>query len=240
MKAVILAGGRGSRINEVTRGGNKCLLKAKDKTLIQYNVKHLCEIEEITECIIVVGYHAEDVMREIGNQCKDKKITYCIQTEQNGLIGALESARYALDGEDFIMVLGDEFIIDNQYQRAITDFKKSNVACMVGIIAVDDIDLVKRTYTFNMNEEGEMTDFVEKPQKPFNRYMGTGNVIFKGGAIHMLDKVPINPIRNERELVGFFNMLINKDEKITSFVVGSHYVNVNTSNDLELLEKIIA
>lgn len=238
MKAVILAGGRGSRIDSITQGNNKCLLEVNNKTLIRYNVEHLCKIDMISECIIVVGYRAEDIMCEIGNECMNKKVTYCIQTKQKGLIHALESAKYALENEDFIIVLGDEFILNNQYQTAISDFQKSDTTCMIGIIVVDDIDLVKKTYSFKMNETGEMSNFVEKPKNPFNYYMGTGNVILKGSVMQMLNEIPVDPVRKEKELVGLFNLLLEREAKIRSFVVGSHYVNVNTFNDLELLEKL--
>ena len=239
MKGVVLAGGKGSRINDVTQGCNKCLLKVNGKALIRYNVEHLLSLEEVTECIVVVGYHAESGMREIGNVCNQKKVTYCIQTEQKGLIHALESAKYALGSDDFIMVLGDEYVSDNTYKAAISEFYQSDTACMIGIIEADDMELVKRTYSFRMDTKGGMTDFVEKPKTPFNCFMGTGNMIAKGSVMRLLEEIPVNPVRNERELVGLFNLLLEKKHKISSFIVGSHYVNVNTSNDLEMLEQIV-
>lgn len=239
MKGIVLAGGRGSRINDVTQGCNKCLLKVKDKSLIRYNVEHLVSLEKVTECIVVVGYYAESVMREIRNVCNQKKITYCIQTEQKGLIHALESAKYALDSDDFIMVLGDEFVLDNTYKAAVSKFYQLDTACMIGSIEAEDIELVKRTYSFRMDKESGMTDFVEKLTNPFNCFMGTGNMIAKGKVMQLLEEIPVNPERGERELAGLFNLLLERKYNISSFTVGTHYVNVNTAIDLEMLEQII-
>lgn len=239
MKGLVLAAGRGKRLNNITQGENKCLIKVNGKPIIQYTMEHLCNLKEITECIVVVGYKAEDVMKCIGNEMNGIKITYCKQEEQKGLIHAMESAINALSGDDFMLVLGDEFIINNNYQEAIHTFNSSNCSCMIGIIKVDDINMVKKTYTFRFNDEEDMIDFVEKPEEPFNNYMGTGNVIFKGNVSHLLENVPVNPIRGEKELVGLFNLLLKSTYKISSFVVGEKYFNLNTCQDIDLLNDAV-
>lgn len=239
MKGLVLAAGRGKRLNDITQGENKCLIKLNGKAVIQYAVEKLCSINEITECVVVVGYKAEEVMKIVGNEVAGIKITYCRQYEQKGLIHALESATEALRGDDFMMVLGDEVILDNQYQKSVTDFLQSDDMCKIGIIEADDIELVKKTYTFRYDEQLHMIDFWEKPDKPYNSFMGTGNVLFRDEVLNMLDQVPVNPIRGERELVGLFNYLIEQKQHISSFVVGSQYINLNTRNDLELLQKAL-
>ena len=239
MKGLVLAAGRGKRLNDITQGENKCLIKLNGKAVIQYAVEKLCNIKEITECVVVVGYKAEEVMKIIGNEVAGIKITYCRQYEQKGLIHALETATEALRGDDFMMVLGDEVILDNQYQKSVTDFLQSDDMCKIGIIEVDDIELVKKTYTFRYDEQLHMIDFWEKPDKPYNNFMGTGNVLFGEEVLDMLDQVPVNPIRGERELVGLFNLLIEQKKHISSFVVGSQYINLNTRNDLEMLQQTL-
>lgn len=239
MKGLVLAAGRGKRLNNITQGENKCLLKVNGKPIIQYTMEHLCNLKEITECIVVVGYKAEEVMNCLGNEMNGIKIIYCKQEEQKGLIHAMESAINALSGDDFMLVLGDEFIINNNYQDTIHTFYSSNCSCMIGVIKVDDINLVKKTYTFRFNDEQEMIDFIEKPEEPFNNYMGTGNVLFKGNVIYQLENVPVNPIRGEKELVGLFNLLLQSSNKISSFVVGDQYFNLNTCQDIELLNAAV-
>lgn len=235
MKGLVLAAGRGKRLNNITQGENKCLIKVNEKPIIQYTMEHLCSLKDITECIVVVGYKAEEVMKCLGNEMNGVKIVYCKQEEQKGLIHAMESAIDALSGEDFMLVLGDEFIINNNYNDSIHTFYTSNCSCMIGIIEVEDINMVKKTYTFRFNDKQEMIDFIEKPEKPFNNFMGTGNVIFKGNVCCLLENVPIDPIRGEKELVGLFHLILQSNKKISSFVVGEQYFNLNTCQDIELL-----
>lgn len=238
MKGVVLAGGRGKRINEVTKGGNKCLLKVSNRSIIRQNVERLCELDEITECIVVVGYEAETIMREVGNECNFKRVSYCIQREPKGLINALESAKWAIGKSDFFMVLGDEFLVDNNYKRAINRFKTSEYDCLIGIIETADLDEVRKTYTFKY-EEGFMYNFVEKPEFPFNNLKGTGNIICKNNVLRLLDEVPINTKRGEKELVDLFNVLLKKGGKIRAFTVAKAYFNINTKEDYNMLLEML-
>lgn len=239
MKGIILAAGKGSRLREVTNDLNKCLFPVNGKSLIKHNVERMCSLSEITECIIVVGYGAEAIMREIGNVVDNKKITYCIQQEQKGLVDALESAIIALDKEDFFMILGDEVIIEDNYSQALKKFIESNIYGSIGIIEVDNVALVRKTYTFIIDDNGNMSDFVEKPDVPFSSYMGTGNVFFKGEVLKLLDDVPISKKRGEKELVDVFNLILQRNQKVSSFIVGKSYININTREDIEMLDDIM-
>ena len=225
MKGLVLAGGKGTRISSITKGSNKCLLTINDRSIVSHNVKNLCALDEIDE-----------IIRDLGLKCNNKKITYCVQKKQKGLINALESAIENIQGNDFFMVLGDEMILKNHYQEAIKKFNSSKVSSLIGIILVDDITNVKKTYTFKIDEEGNMTSFVEKPVYPFNNYMGTGNVIFRRDVLDLLAEVPVNPIRGEKELVDLFNLILEKERSIGSFVVGDAYFNINTIEDFEAME----
>ena len=236
MKGLVLAGGKGTRISSITKGSNKCLLTINDRSIVSHNVKNLCALDEIDECIVVVGYRADAIIRDLGLKCNNKKITYCVQKKQKGLINALESAIENIQGNDFFMVLGDEMILKNHYQEAIKKFNSSKVSSLIGIILVDDITNVKKTYTFKIDEEGNMTSFVEKPVYPFNNYMGTGNVIFRRDVLDLLAEVPVNPIRGEKELVDLCNLILEKERSIGSFVVGDAYFNINTIEDFEAME----
>lgn len=239
MKGIILAAGKGSRLSQTISKKNKSLIEVHGKSLIRRNIENICALNEITECIVVVGHGAEEIMREVGNICNNKKIIYCIQREQKGLIDALQSAVYHLEGDDFFMVLGDEMIVNNNYMESIQKFQKSNNLCHVGIIHALDKESVKKTYTFKLDQNGNLSSFIEKPLSPYNLYMGTGNIFLKGSVLYMLDEVPINPERGERELVGLLNLILESNNEIPHFIVGDNYFNVNTKHDMELLEKYI-
>lgn len=239
MKALVLAAGRGNRINDITKGENKCLLKVNGKAVIEYNIENISSLKDINEIAVVVGYRSEDVMETLGREINGLKINYCVQRKQKGLIDAMESAKEVLNGDDFMLVLGDEFIVNNNYKDAIEKFKKNGNHCMIGTIEVDDINLVRRTYTFKYDKNKNLVDFIEKPKKPYNNIMGTGNVFFSGSILKLLDDVPVNPIRGEKELVDLFNLILDYNGKISTFTVGDKYINLNTKDDYLALNSLI-
>ena len=107
MKALILAGGRGNRLNEFSENQNKCMISFKGKPLIEHLLDKASKLD-FSEIVIVVGYKAEDIINHYGISFKKKRIRYVIQPEQKGLVHAIECAREALNGEDFFLMLGDE------------------------------------------------------------------------------------------------------------------------------------
>ncbi len=61
---------------------------------------------DIDEIIIVVGYRAEEIINTYGTQYKNKKIKYVIQWERKGLVHAIECAKEAVGGDDFLLLPG--------------------------------------------------------------------------------------------------------------------------------------
>lgn len=67
MQAVILAAGKGSRLNGTTNGLPKCLLKVGGQAIIEHQLEALSEAG-IGEILIVTGYKAEEIRKVVGNQ----------------------------------------------------------------------------------------------------------------------------------------------------------------------------
>lgn len=236
MKGIILAAGKGTRINKFTDGNNKCLLTIGNTTIIQQNVQNLCALEEIDECIIVVGFGSENIIKTIGNMVNGKKIRYIIQQKQNGLIAALETAITLIGTSDVFMVLGDEYILKNNYSLGLKIFHEMNYDCLIGAIKTPNFEEIKKTYTFEEDGENNIFNFIEKPCQPISSFQGTGNIIIKNHVLNLLKDIPINEKRNERDLTDLFNILTKK-HKIYYFIVAEKYFNINTITDYRLLKE---
>ena len=88
MKAIILAAGRGRRLKEATEPVNKCMLKFNGRHLIEYSLES-ARLSSVDEIIIVVGYHAEDIINTYGINYRDIRVQYVIQEDQKGLVDAM-------------------------------------------------------------------------------------------------------------------------------------------------------
>lgn len=230
MKALVLAGGRGSRINEISDTQNKCMIPLLGKPLIEYNLDIIAGLD-VSEVIIVVGYRAEEIINQYGNSYRGKCIKYVIQWEQKGLVHAIECSSHLLD-DDFLITLGDEILISPQHQAMIERFHQQRLFGICGVIPVEDRSKIRKTYSIFQDDRARIFRLIEKPSQPLNNLMGTGNCIFKKEIVSYIPRTPINQQRKEKELPDLVQCAVDEGCLVESFIVGSNYVNINAQEDL--------
>lgn len=160
-KAVILAAGWGTRMRPLTHTRPKPALRVIGKTLIEHNLDQLKGLVE--EVVLVVGYKAEIVKEEIGNQYEGIKITYAEQEEPVGTGDAAQKALPFLD-EDFLILNGDDL-----YKREdLKECLKENPSIMV--------KEVKDPSGFGQMvcKGGEIKGLVEKPKENISNLVNIG------------------------------------------------------------------
>ncbi|RMF98052.1 MAG: nucleotidyltransferase family protein [Candidatus Schekmanbacteria bacterium] len=239
MKALILAGGRGNRINEFSENQNKCMIPFMGKPLIEHNLDQVI-IPEISEIIIVVGYRAEDIINYYGTAFKNKRIKYVIQREQKGLVHALECATEALEKDDFCLLLGDEVMVDSNLGEMVRMFlNDNNVFGICGILNVDNLDLIKKTYALVMDGDNRIFRLIEKPKRAINDLQGTGHCVFRNKLLDYIENTPIHHERKEKELPDLIQCAIDDGMVVKAFNVCKKYINVNSYEDLLLAEKYL-
>jgi dTDP-glucose pyrophosphorylase len=239
MKALILAAGRGRRLGEMSNEKNKCMLIVKGKPLLEYSLD--CAVRtEVSEIIIVVGYKAEDITYRYKNAFKGKPIQYVRQSEQKGLVHAIECARESIGKDDFMLMLGDELLIKPDHQQMIVFFKKENLFGLCGVVIVDDINMIKKTYSIIQTDDNKILRLIEKPTRPMNNIMGTGNCIFKNDILSYISRTPINQNRQEKELPDLIQCAIDEGHIVKSFRLCEKYINVNSNEEIENLHSYFA
>ncbi len=239
MKAIILAAGRGKRLEEHSESVNKCMLRFKGKHLIEYSLETASRAG-VDEIIIVVGYRAEDIINQYGIQYGKTRIRYVFQEEQRGLVHAIEQTRDVLEGHDFLLLLADEILIDPKPSEMINEFSEKGLFIMCGVTEVEDIDQIRKTYAIIHNPENNMIyRLIEKPRNPLNNIMGTGHCIFRNQIFDYIPFTPINYFRQEKELPDLIQCAIDDGKPVQLFFIGSRYVNINTPEDIAKAEKII-
>jgi dTDP-glucose pyrophosphorylase len=237
MVALILCAGKGKRLQSAIKT-NKCMVSVLGKPLVERTVKAMAGIKVISEIIIVIGYMGDDIKRYLGSSYHGKDIKYVVQHELNGVVDAIQCARKKIGENDFFLLLGDEYLENPRYNEMISEFLKSGYFCYLGVVPVCDRSLIKKTYTFSFDSELNVCSLIEKPQKPFNNYMGTGNIIFNNSILNYIDRTPINPIRGERELVDLIQLTIYDGKKVGFFEISNRYINLNKADELYEINKI--
>ena len=232
MKALILAGGRGNRINEFSEDRNKCMIPFQGKPLIEHLLEQVAVLN-ISEMVIVVGFKASDIINHYGIAFKGKRIRYVIQREQKGLVHAMECAQDDLEGDDFFLMLGDEVMI-NPKRKEMLDFFRHGEGLfgVCGILEVSNRDQVKNTYALVKDDKDRIFRLIEKPRRPINEYQGTGHCIFNNAILDYIDITPTHHDRGEKELPDLIQCCIDDGKTVKAIHVCSQYFNINSKEDL--------
>ena len=124
MKAIILAGGKGTRLKPYTTSFPKPLMPVGNKPILELLLDNLksCGIKEI---IITVGHLAELIIAYFGNgQKMGLDISYSREDKPMGTTGPLKLIKKDLD-ESFLVINGD-VLSDINFQEFISSHKKSS------------------------------------------------------------------------------------------------------------------
>src|ERR1700734_4269546 len=111
MKALVLAGGSGSRLRPITHTSAKQLLPVANKPVLFYGLEAIRDAG-IADVGIIVGDTAAAIQAAVGDGRQfGLNITYIRQDAPRGLAHAVVIAHDYLGDDDFVMYLGDNFIV---------------------------------------------------------------------------------------------------------------------------------
>lgn len=158
-QALILAGGKGSRLRPFTYEIPKPLIPVKSKPLLEHVIKHLSRYG-IKDFILSVGYKSEKIISYFGNG-KDfgVDIEYVIEKSQLGTAGPLRLARGMLH-ENFMMLNGDILSKVNVDEFFAHHQRMSGLGTIV-LTAVED----PSKYGVVELSGNRIQKFIEKPKK---------------------------------------------------------------------------
>ncbi|MCD0462199.1 sugar phosphate nucleotidyltransferase [Roseiconus lacunae] len=154
--AVVLAAGKGTRMKSDLP---KVLCPVVDRPMIHFVIDAL-EKAGIHRQIVVVGYEADAVKKELGSR-PDSNIDFVLQAEQLGTGHAVQCCREQLEHQSgpTIVVAGDSPLIQpNSLQTLLNHFNQTNPALLLGTLKKDDPTGLGRIVR---SADGQFTGIVE-------------------------------------------------------------------------------
>ena len=211
-KAIILAGGTGSRMSPITKAVNKQLLPIYDKPLIYYplSVLMLCGIRDI---LIIVNKGQINQFKKILPNGKNLgiKITYAEQTYPKGLPDAFLIGKKFIANDGVVMILGDNFF----YGQSLTKILKSCLKVKSGATVI--LYPVKKPSLYGVariNKRNKVIKIIEKPKKFISNLAITGLYFFDNKVIEYSKNLKPSK-RNELEIVDLLNKY-KKNKKLSA------------------------
>lgn len=178
MKAVILAGGQGTRLGKLTSEIPKPMIRVVGKPLLEYHIEWLKQ-NQITEIFITVNYLKDAILEYFGNGEKwGVNIQYFEEVNPLGTVGGVKELEHVLSN-DFLVIYGD-VMVDMDLDRLI-QFHQTHSADATLVVHPNDhpydSDLVQ------LNSENRVIQFKAKPHDE-NQYYA--NLVNAG--VYLLNK----------------------------------------------------
>ncbi|TCS65301.1 glucose-1-phosphate thymidylyltransferase RfbA [Primorskyibacter sedentarius] len=206
-KGIILAGGSGTRLYPITIGVSKQLMPIYDKPMIYYplSVLMLAGIREIA--MITTPQDQDQFKRVLGDGSQwGIKLTYVVQPDPGGLAQAYTLTEDFLDGAPSCMVLGDNIFFGHGLPELLEEADaKTEGGTVFGYHVADP----ERYGVVAMDDQGNVTDIIEKPEVPPSSYAVTGLYFLDGKASERAHQVKPSE-RGEVEITSLLEMYLHE------------------------------
>jgi glucose-1-phosphate thymidylyltransferase len=205
MKALVLAGGRGTRLRPFSHTMAKQLIPIANKPVLQYVLENIRDIG-VTDIGMIVGDRAEEISAVFGDGLRlGVHITYIRQLEPLGLAHCVSVARSFLGADDFVMYLGDNMLPEG-IREAAAQFAAGRPAAQVLVREVPD----PRAFgVAEVDENGTVLSLAEKPARPRSNLAIIG-VYFFTEAIHDAVTAVGCSARGEQEITDAIQWLLRQ------------------------------
>jgi glucose-1-phosphate thymidylyltransferase len=163
MKAILVAGGHGRRLLPFTKYAQKTMLPLFDRPVIDYAMGTLrrAGIKDIT---IVANKFVDQVALHLGQGLPGERIHYVIEEEPLGVAHALNLAR-PYNEDDRVMVYFSDNITTLEFETRVAAFAEAPAPPGCVLIAREEAH-PEAFGVAVLNDQGEVCDVVEKPEKP--------------------------------------------------------------------------
>jgi glucose-1-phosphate thymidylyltransferase len=229
MKALVLAGGSGSRLRPITHTSAKQLVPVANKPVLFYGLEAV-SAAGIRDAGIIVGETAPAIEAAVGDGAAfGLTATYLRQEAPLGLAHAVKIARDYLGDDDFVMYLGDNFIIGG-ITALVDEFSVSRPDAQIMLTTVPD---PRQFGVAELDDAGEVISLEEKPAHPRSDLALVGVYIFTP-AIHEAVAQLKPSDRGELEITDAIQWLIDDGRKVRSTIISGYWKD--TGNVADMLE----
>jgi dTDP-glucose pyrophosphorylase len=217
--AVIMAGGRGQRLQPLTDDTPKPLLKVGGKAIMEYNVDRLA-LYGIDDFWFSVKYLGEQIESHFGNGNQHNiHIDYVWEEEPLGTIGAV--SKITNFSHDYVLVMNSDLLTNLDYEHFYLDFINQDADFSVATIPYN----ISVPYAVLETTNGEIKSFKEKPTYTY----------YSNGGIYLMKKSVLNFLPKEAHFnaTDLMEKLIQENKKVVSYPLLGYWLDIGKHEDFE-------
>lgn len=221
MKAVVMAGGEGTRLRPLTSHRPKPLVPVLNKPIAQHIIEHL-KRAGITDIVVTLYYLAEEIQNYFGTgEELGVNLIYSIEDTPLGTAGSVKKAEEHLKDEPFIIVSGDALTdIDIEAALAFHREKQSEATLI--------LQHVQNPLEFGVvmtEEDGRIQRFLEKPSwgEVFSDTVNTGMYILEPSVFALMD-----PAKNYDWSQDIFPRMLAEGRRLFGYIMEDYWADVGS------------
>jgi len=228
---VILAAGKGSRIQPLNLYLPKPLLPVCNKPIIQYQLEDMRKIG-VQDVIIVVGHLKEEIISYFSDGSSlGLQIRYVEQRNALGIAHAVAQLENEVNSP-FILFLGDIFLVPKDLQAMERMFWERRAGAVLAVKREKNPEYIRRNFAVILHASGTVTRVIEKPRYLTNDLKGCGVYIFDLAIFDAIRRTPRTAQRDEYEITNSIQILIDDGYPVYPAQVIDWDMNITFACDL--------
>jgi NDP-sugar pyrophosphorylase family protein len=236
VKAVILAGGLGTRLRAVVSDRPKPMADAGGKPFLEYHLERLRE-QGYDQVVLCVGYMAGHIRDHFGDGRRwGVRVEYAVESEPLGTAGALANAAELVEGsEPFFLLNGDSWLdLDfRDLARRHRDHRQRDPDTAGSIVTVPVQD-ASAYGTLEVAPDGRVLAFHEKGHSGPGRVNG-GVYLLEPGVLGLIPQGRAVSIEKET-----FPLLLNRRQRLYGYPAAGFFVDIGTPEGYRLFQRRLA
>ena len=235
MKALLLAGGTGSRLFPVTFGVSKQLLPVYDKPMVYYPLSVLMESGIREVLLISTPQDLGQYERLLGDGSQwGINIKYKAQQKPKGIVEAFILGEEFIGDKSVCLILGDNIFYGVDFSEQLEAVKQRTSLSSKATIFGYTVNDPERYGVIEYNELGKAISIEEKPEKPKNNEAVVGLYFYPNSVIEIAKQIKPSE-RGELEITAV-NQKFLEDGNLQVELLGRGFAWLDTGTHESLLE----
>lgn len=229
MIAIILAGGYATRLGPLTVKGPKPLLEVAGRAILGHIIDRLGKCSEVNKVVIATNTTFENQFKDWLSRNRYSNVIVRAEVSESdsnkpGAIRSLAGLAREFDSDSYLIIAGDNLFTSNL--QGFFQYFRDKQCSVVAIYDIMEMDLAKELSVLELDAEGKIVAFQEKPKQPTTTFIGTCIYLLPQRSLHRIYeylKEGGNP-----DSPGYFVQWLAKKELVYGYILEGKWWDIGT------------